>query len=237
MKVIYQPKGRAGEYAKYAVNLYNGCLHGCKYCYVPKFTQKSSFDFHKNAEPRNSLLINLEKDCLELRGKIKDNVLLCFLTDPYPPIDNKFTRKALEIFRKYDIPFTILTKGGKRAIRDFDLYSKQDHFASTLTFVSNEKTKKWEPKAELFNSRFEAIKEAKKRGIFTWVSLEPIIDPLETFKIIELTYPYVDLYKIGKVNYINLAINWHDLVLKIINMLNKLNKNFYIKKDLRQYIY
>ena len=31
--LIYQPKGPAGEYAKWAVNLHNGCSHGCTYCY------------------------------------------------------------------------------------------------------------------------------------------------------------------------------------------------------------
>lgn len=32
-KLIYQPTGPAGEYAKWAVNLHNGCTHGCTYCY------------------------------------------------------------------------------------------------------------------------------------------------------------------------------------------------------------
>lgn len=31
--LIYQPQGAAGEYAKWAVNLYNGCSNGCTYCY------------------------------------------------------------------------------------------------------------------------------------------------------------------------------------------------------------
>lgn len=31
--LIYQPTGPAGEYAKWAVNLHNGCTHGCTYCY------------------------------------------------------------------------------------------------------------------------------------------------------------------------------------------------------------
>lgn len=31
--LIYQPRGAAGEYAKWAVNLYNGCSNGCTYCY------------------------------------------------------------------------------------------------------------------------------------------------------------------------------------------------------------
>jgi len=32
-KLIYQPQGPAGEYAKWAINLYNGCSNGCTYCY------------------------------------------------------------------------------------------------------------------------------------------------------------------------------------------------------------
>lgn len=31
--LIYQPQGAAGEYAKWAINLYNGCYNGCTYCY------------------------------------------------------------------------------------------------------------------------------------------------------------------------------------------------------------
>lgn len=31
--MIYQPQGAAGEYAKWAINLYHGCSNGCTYCY------------------------------------------------------------------------------------------------------------------------------------------------------------------------------------------------------------
>lgn len=31
--LIYQPHGAAGEYAKWAINLYHGCSNGCTYCY------------------------------------------------------------------------------------------------------------------------------------------------------------------------------------------------------------
>lgn len=31
--LIYQPQGVAGEYAKWAINLYHGCYNGCTYCY------------------------------------------------------------------------------------------------------------------------------------------------------------------------------------------------------------
>ena len=35
MKIIYEPKGKALEYAPLACNLYKGCPHGCRYCYGP----------------------------------------------------------------------------------------------------------------------------------------------------------------------------------------------------------
>lgn len=31
--LIYQPQGAAGEYAKWAINLYHGCSNSCTYCY------------------------------------------------------------------------------------------------------------------------------------------------------------------------------------------------------------
>ena len=41
--LIYQPRGAAGEYAKWAVNLYNGCSNGCTYCYNRRGIQSHAF--------------------------------------------------------------------------------------------------------------------------------------------------------------------------------------------------
>lgn len=45
-KLIYRPKGRAGEYAKLALNVYRGCDHGCTYCYSPRILRRKREDFH-----------------------------------------------------------------------------------------------------------------------------------------------------------------------------------------------
>lgn len=41
--LIYQPRGAAGEYARWALNLYNGCSNGCTYCYNRRGVQSHAF--------------------------------------------------------------------------------------------------------------------------------------------------------------------------------------------------
>jgi len=242
MKAIYEPRGQAREYAPLAINLYQGCAHGCKYCYAPACMKKSREQWTSEQTVRKNILDLLQKDLIEM-VKTKDNrqVLMCFITDPYQR-DYEFnyiTKKAIELFRAYDKRFIILTKGGMKAARDFYLYKKGDEFASTLTFISPEKSIEIEPGAALPEDRIKAIKYAKRFGIRTWVSLEPVIEPEETFKIIDETHKYVDLFKIGKVNYFNGAdksIDWKEFTLNAVEKFKSLNKEYLIKDSLKKYL-
>jgi DNA repair photolyase len=49
--------------------------------------------------------------------------------------------------------------------------------------------------------RINALKEAYKRGIHTWVVLEPVLDPQQSLHLIELTHPFVSYYIVGKLNH------------------------------------
>lgn len=241
MKIIYEPKGAALEYSPLAINLYEGCEHGCKYCYAPACRFKKKEDFFKEQTHRKDVIVKLEKDLQEM-AKNDDNrrTLFCFICDPYQK-DNDFnmlTRQALGLFSAYNKNFQILSKGGLKTIRDFDLYSKGDAYAATLTFYDEEKSKEWEPKAATPKERIESLRVAKSKGIETWVSFEPVIDPKETFKLLEATYEFTDLYKIGKINRFNtgIEVDWKEFTHKIINRLEQLNKKYYIKDSLKEYI-
>jgi len=71
-------------------------------------------------------------------------------------------------------------------------------------------------------------------GIPTWVSLEPVIDPIQSLEIIRTTHDYVDVFKVGKWNHDKEAskINWPKFAKDAVNLLNELGAQYYIKKDL-----
>ncbi len=237
--VIYEPRGRAGEYAPLAVNLYRGCGHGCIYCYAPEATFIERQEFIK-ATPRQGIIEKLEKDTprAALDGD-KGNVLLCFTCDPYQPINDihGLTRQAIEILHKNGFNVTILTKGGKRAERDFDLLGPGDEFAATLTFLDEQKSLKWEPRAAIPEERIEALRKAHELGIKTWVSLEPVIEPAESIEIIRQTHTFVDLFKVGLLNHHprGKTIDWGKFLNDVINVLEEYGCQYYIKKDLKRY--
>lgn len=248
--VIYEPKGRAGEYAPLAVNLYRGCGHGCVYCYAPGATFMDRREFLK-ATPRSNITLRLKNDApiaaLTYEGQDK-HALLCFTCDPYQPIDEiyGFTRQAILILHANGFNVTILTKGGHRARRDLDLLGPGDQFATTLTFLDSDNSIKWEPQAAIPIERIETLRYAHELGITTWVSLEPVIDPAESIEIIRQTHTFVDLFKVGKLNYTEKlpepfrlqvkGIDWSKFAKDVTTVLDEYGCQRYIKNDLRRYL-
>lgn len=241
MNIIYEPKGRAKEYSQLAANLYNGCVHGCKYCYAPACLRQTRKKFHEKAFHRNRVLELLERDLLSLNSRdlfaqnTQERVLLCFTSDPYQGDSqfNSLTRQALGLFQKHNVDFQVLTKGGIKAARDFDLYSPHSAFACTLTFLDENRSKECEPEATPPKSRIQALQEAKKRGIETWVSFEPVLDEQSVYDLLDATWEFVDLYKVGKCSGdFSQVRDWSRFGRGIIEKLQQLQKKYYIKEDL-----
>jgi DNA repair photolyase len=240
-KIIYEPKGKAGEYCKLAANLYNGCGHGCKYCYAPAAIHFTADKFSQ-PKPRIDVINKLEKDARYLGNEIKPDspVFLCFTCDPYQQIDVEYqlTRQAIQKLNENKLDVMILTKGGKRAERDFNLLKPSDKFGVTLTCLDNEESLVWEPKAALPNERIDSLRKAHALGIQTWASIEPVINPEISLEIIRQTHDFVDLFKVGKMNYhpLSKTIDWAKFGRDIINLLETLGKQYYIKEDLKKYL-
>lgn len=236
MRVIYEPKGRALEYSLLAINHYTGCDHGCTYCYVPSILHVPSSQF-KKPKVRTNVFKYLAREAPRYAGTDK-RVLLCFTCDPYQQLDEKekLTRSVIKVLKNNDIPFQVLTKGGLRAVRDFDLYKEGDAFATTLTLTDKFESAIREPGAALPAERIEAIRIAHERNIETWVSLEPVLDAEQSLEIIRMTSGFVDLFKIGKLNHFYSEINWRDFGIKAIELCHELQKNYYVKNDLAEWL-
>lgn len=236
MKIIYEPKGRALEYAALAANIYSGCSHGCKYCFAPTVLHRDRGDYHSEVKVREGALEQLKKDVAKLEGDNR-RVLISFTTDPYQALDivTQVTRKAIKIIKGAGLNVEILTKGGMLAARDFDLLDENDCFATTLTCLERAHSLEWEPLAALPQDRMDALKNAHNRGITTWASLEPVLYPSESLELIKMCHGFVDLFKVGKLNYHphSKTIDWKRFGYDAVNLLEKLGSNYYIKMDLR----
>ena len=248
MDLIYTPKGAAREYAELALNIFKGCQFGCQYCYGPGVMRTSRKNFSSGPMIKADFLERLEKDCRKLEGTDPPPVLISFVGDPYqlapdPDLLNEpqefwAARDAIKMLMKYEIPFTVLTKGGMAAARDFDLIKEADaSFGTSLVWTDDTSRQFWEPNAASVKSRSRAIMTAKDMGITTWVSLEPVIDPDQALGVIDRMAMFVDHWKVGKINHlshIEKLVDWGKFREDVIQKLDEVNADYYIKKSLSE---
>lgn len=237
MPIIYQPAGKAREYCDLAANLYAGCSHGCSYCYAPAALRRKAEAFVQ-AAPRKDVIRQIEKEAPAYAGQ---EVHLCFTCDPYQPIEteHRLTRQTLDIFTRHQVRARILTKGGARCLEDLDrLKANGAIVGATLTFANDADSLTLEPGAALPLDRISTLERLHEAGIETWASLEPVIDPEQSLKIIRYTHPFVDTFKVGKWNHDARAakIDWAAFARQAVDLLEQLGAHYYIKDDLRKFL-
>lgn len=237
MSLIYEPKGKAREYSPLALNVYSGgCDHACRYCYCSGMQKTFGRTWDRVPVPRD--ISGLAREA----AKRSRQILISFIGDPYceADIQHANTREALTILRTAGCSVAILTKGGKRCLRDLDLFlgwpGGRIKVGATLTFNAYALSREWEPGAADHENRIIALRELHAAGIKTWASIEPVIVSSESLAIIEASLPYVDAYKVGRWNHDKRAneIDWPAFAKQAINMIRVAGKALYVKIDLRK---
>lgn len=245
MRVIYEPKGRAREYAALACNLFRGCPHGCKYCFAPGCLRMKADDFHGQVEVRADVLQKLAADVGEMAAAGDEReVLFCFTSDPFPasrPDLWQVTENALALMMRHRLNVTVLTKNPAAAVLVAkEMYKKHGwcfRLGVTLTGWSNEYCREWETNAPTALARVNGVYAAGAAGIPIWVSLEPVIDPYEALEVIHRLRDYVKCWKIGKINHnraLEEAVDWREFCRKAGNLLR--GHNVYWKDSLKPYL-
>ena len=230
MKPIYEPSGRAKEYGELACNIYTECNHGCTYCFARKMAKRFGKPWTGDVQPRTGIVEATERqiDREQITGKL---IHLCFTCDPYPAeIDTTATREVIKAIKAAGNNVQILTKGGIRAMRDFDLLGVGDWFGVSISgFPSTLDVE--EPNAASYDDRLEVLEAATCTDARTWISCEPVLDCDEIYWLIE-NVAYADMFKIGKLNYEKSAVDWPAFGFKCVKLCNDYMRTYYIKDDL-----
>jgi len=210
-KAIYQPKGAAAEYAKYACNFYIGCSNECSYCYCKRFNWGNVPKLKKCFKSELHALEVFEKELNANLSKLqKHGLFFSFTTDPLLRICANITFRAILIANYYEVPCKILTKRAEWVSHLEDYLDEKEVEDGVKEIFSKERFKKLvafgftltgrddlEPNASTNAERIEAMKKLYDAGFKTWCSVEPIIDFESSFSMIYATKNFCNLYKIG----------------------------------------
>lgn len=206
-KIIYRPKGKAGEYAKYAANFYTGCSGRCEYCYNrtgitakvlggDKPELKKSLD--SKAKAAKIFLDEIRENKTEL---LQNGLFFNFVSDPCLKETFDLNFAAWWIAIGEGVPVIVLTKqtwwveGFIDFLEHSDrLYNNKDRFAFGFTLTGHDEL---EPGCATNEDRIRAMEVLNSEGFKTWASIEPIIDFDSSFRMIEQTVGHCDLYKVG----------------------------------------
>lgn len=165
----------------YTINLYRGCCHGCIYCDSRSDCYRTeNFDVVRSKADALSILRN------ELSRKIKTGVINTgSMSDPYNPFEKKalLTRHALELIDAYGFGCAILSKNAMMK-RDIDLFlSIKEHSPMlckmTVTAADDALSSIIEPGVSLSSERFEALAQMSESGLFTGITMMPILPFIE----------------------------------------------------------
>lgn len=179
----------------YSINPYNGCEHGCVYCYARNSHEywgySAGADFEEKIlyKPNGHIMLG------ELFRSGKWNPELIVLsgnTDCYQPAEKKFelTRKLLEVFLAHKHPVGLITKNSL-ILRDLDLLTelnKRNLLAVTLsiTTLNEEIRRTMEPRTSSVQNRLKTIERLADAGIRVNVNMAPIIPGINSDEIFDL---------------------------------------------------
>jgi DNA repair photolyase len=166
---------------KYGMNLYRGCQHRCIYCDSrSECYQIEDFDGEVLVKANAIELLTQEL----ARKRVKGTIGTGSMHDPYMPLEKEvnLTGRALQVMARFGFPVHVMTKSDL-VLRDIDtLCEISTRFAAvsfTVTTADDELGKKLEPGASLVSARFSAIKTLSDHGIYTGVSMMPILPFIE----------------------------------------------------------
>ncbi len=184
---------------EWSLNPYQGCEHGCVYCYArnthPFWGYSAGTDFEQKILVKKDAAILVEKKIKNPNWKASP-LMLSGNTDCYQPIEKKLeiTRSILEVLWKYKHPVGIITKNSL-ILRDLDILREMAknnlvHVSISITTLNEDLRRFLEPRTASIQARLHTVEQLSKNGIPVNIMFAPIIPGLnehEIFKMAEWT--------------------------------------------------
>ncbi|MEM7185327.1 MAG: PA0069 family radical SAM protein [Bacteroidota bacterium] len=179
----------------YSANPYQGCEHGCVYCYArntheywgygPGVDFESVILIKKNAP-------QLLEQKLRSRNWQGETIVFSGNTDCYQPIERqlKITRQCLEIMHRWKHPTGIITKNSL-ILRDLDLLSEMAKIDTIRVAISintlTESTRRLlEPRTASIRNRLKAVELLSAQGVPVHVMIAPVIPSLNSHEVLPI---------------------------------------------------
>jgi len=179
----------------YSMNPYQGCEHGCIYCYARNTHEywgySAGLDFERKILIKENAPALLESKLKSKTWKAK-TIVLSGNTDCYQPAEKKYriTRACLEVFLKYRHPVGIITKNAL-LLRDLDLITELNKYRLisvhiSVTSLSEDTRRLLEPRTATLSRRLKTIRVLSENQIPVNAMLAPLIPGINSHELMSL---------------------------------------------------
>lgn len=175
-----------------SINPYQGCEHGCVYCYArPSHSYldlSPGLDFETQIFYKPNAATRLQEEWQKPGYECKP-ITIGANTDPYQPAEKtlKISRQLLKLFVEYRHPVNIITKS-HLICRDIDMLSDlaADGLCSvaiSIPTMNDDLKRVMEPRVPAAAARLKAIRDLTQAGIRVSVLMAPVIPAINDDEI------------------------------------------------------
>lgn len=179
----------------WSMNPYQGCEHGCSYCYARPTHEY--WGYSGGVDFENVILV--KKDAPQLlkkkfmsRSWNGEPIMMSGNTDCYQPIERKLeiTRGLLKVCQTHKNPIGIITKNSL-VTRDIDILTNMAkdnlaHVTFSITTLDDGLRRSLEPRTASVKSKLQAIEQLTNAGVPVGVMMAPIIPAINSTEIMDV---------------------------------------------------
>jgi len=176
----------------YSINPYQGCEHGCVYCYARNthtyWGYSAGVDFEQKILVKHKAPQLLDEQ-LKKKSWTPLTMMLSGNTDCYQPAERKFriTRDILKVLLRYKHPTSVITKNAL-ILRDMDILSEMAKLniarvIISITSLDDALRSKLEPRTSTSKARLKTVRQLANQGIPVRVMIAPIIPSITDHEI------------------------------------------------------